>query len=395
MHRWRLVPTMLVMLVALLLGGCAADESAGDAPAGAQAGPIKIGVDIELSGPASVQGEAYQRAVQLVADQVNAKGGVLGRKVELSIRDNKSDPAEALQVAKSLVERDGVVGIVGGGSTPTTLSIADFVESGQIPTVSMGSSGQIVNPPDRRRFVFKTPATTGQVIEVMAKDMAARGIKRIALLSVNNAYGDAGLDGLTDAAPANGLELVASEKFEATDRDFSTQVTKLKAAKPDAMVVWAIPPGAGIAAKNAKDLDLGKPVYFDAGAGAELFLRGAGDAAEGVFMVHPKVLVADQVTAAPNKQVMDTFYQEYTARHGSYSGFASYAADALNLLLEAITKAGGTDRVKVRDALEQLSYSGITGEYRMAADNHTGLATDALTVVTVRDGKWAPADTAS
>jgi branched-chain amino acid transport system substrate-binding protein len=392
MHRWRIV---LTLLVGVLLAGCAADESGGDAATPAQGGPIKIGLDIELSGPASVQGEAYQRAAQLVAEQVNAKGGVLGRKVELVIRDNKSDPAEALQVAKGLVERDKVVGIVGGGSTPTTLSIADFVETSKVPTVSMGSSGQIVNPPDRRRFVFKTPASTGQVIDVMAKDMAARGIKNVALLSVNNAYGDAGLDGLQEAAPANGLSLVDSEKFEATDRDFTTQVTKLKGANPDALVVWAIPPGAGIAARNAKDLGLGKPVYFDAGAGAELFLQGAGDAAEGVYMVHPKVLVADQVTSAPNKQAMDDFYGAYTGRYGTYSGFASYAADALNLLLQAITKAGGTDGQKVRDALEQLSYSGVTGQFQMAADNHNGLATDSLTVVTVKDGKWALASPGS
>lgn len=385
MHRWRI---LLTLLVGVLLAGCAADESGGDAGAPAQ-GPIKIGLDIELSGPASVQGEAYQRAAQLVAQQVNDKGGVLGRKVELVIRDNKSDPAEALQIAKGLVERDKVVGIVGGGSTPTTLSLADFVESSKVPTVSMGSSGQIVNPPDQRRYVFKTPASTGQVIDVMAKDMAARGITRIALLSVNNAYGDAGLDGLEQAAPANGLTLVDSEKFEATDRDFTTQVTKLKGKGPDALVVWAIPPGAGIAAKNAKDLGLGKPVYFDAGAGAELFLQGAGAAAEGIYMVHPKVLVADQVPSAPNKQVMDEFYRAYTGRYGTYSGFASYAADALNLLIQAVGKAGSTDGPKVRDALETLAYSGVTGQFQMAADNHNGLATDSLTVVTVKDGKWA------
>ena len=385
MHRWRI---LLTLLVGVLLAGCAADESGGNAAAPAQ-GPIKIGLDIELSGPASVQGEAYQRAAQLVAQQVNDKGGVLGRKVELVIRDNKSDPAEALQIAKGLVERDKVVGIVGGGSTPTTLSLADFVESSKVPTVSMGSSGQIVNPPDQRRYVFKTPASTGQVIDVMAKDMAARGITRIALLSVNNAYGDAGLDGLEQAAPANGLTLVDSEKFEATDRDFTTQVTKLKGKGPDALVVWAIPPGAGIAAKNAKDLGLGKPVYFDAGAGAELFLQGAGAAAEGIYMVHPKVLVADQVPSAPNKQVMDEFYRAYTGRYGTYSGFASYAADALNLLIQAVGKAGSTDGPKVRDALETLAYSGVTGQFQMAADNHNGLATDSLTVVTVKDGKWA------
>ena len=393
--------TVAVMAAGVLLAACAAQESPGGATTQPAAGPatggtaagagsagsLKIGVDIELSGGAAVQGEAYQRALQLVADQVNSSGGVKGQRVELVIRDNKSDPTEALQVAKGLIEQDRVVALIGGGSSPTTLSLVDTVEGAGVPTVSMGSSGAITSPPDKRRFVFKTPADTPQIVKVIAADMTQQALRNVALLSVNNAYGDAGLKGWQESASRSGLELVANEKFEANDKDFTTQMTKLVGSGADAVVVWAIPPGAGIAARNAKALGWTKPIYFDAGAGAELFLRGAADAAEGILMAHPRVLVADQVAAAPNKDVMTQFYKSYTAKYGEYSGFASYAADALGLIVEA-AKKGGTERAQIRDALETLSYNGITGVYQMSPTNHTGISDDALTIVTVKGGKW-------
>ena len=186
----------------LIVGGCAAPEKNGSSAGGAggatgsgAGSEIPIGVDIETSGPAAVQGSAYKDAVTLVADQINAKGGVLGRKIKLVVRDNKSDPTEALQVAKGLITNDNVVAIVGGGSSPTTLSFADTVETMKVPAVSMGSSGAIVNPPEKRRYMFKTPANTELVVQTMLDDFAKRGVKSVGFLSVDNPYGQAGLQG--------------------------------------------------------------------------------------------------------------------------------------------------------------------------------------------------------
>jgi branched-chain amino acid transport system substrate-binding protein len=384
----------------LAMAGCAAPEQeSGDTASGgggsADAGGgdvVKVGVNIELSGPAAVQGAAYQNAVRLVAEQINADGGIDGKQLELVIRDNKSDPTEALQVAKGMIENEGIVAMVGGGSSPTTLSLVDYVEDAGVPIVSMGSSGAIVSPPEDRTFVFKTPANTDQIVDVMLQDFAERGIETVGFISVDNPYGDAGLAAFQAAADAGEVNLVGTEKFQAEDRDYTSIVTKLLGTDPDAIVVWSIPPGAGIVAKNVSAAGYDGQLYFDAGAGAELFLRGAGSAAEGVLMVHPAVLVADEVQDAPNTEVMQQFYSSYTEKYGEFSGFASYAADALGMIAAAVQEAGSTDREAVREALDSLEYTGITGEYTMSPDNHAGLSTDALAVLTVENGEWALAD---
>jgi len=379
-------------LAATLLSStaCAADES------GTAGDEIAIGVSIELSGPAQVQGEAYQKALELEQKRINASGIKVGDetyKLKLVIRDNKSDPTESLQVVKSMIDNDKVVGIVGGGSSPTTMSIVDTVEGRGVPTVSMGSSGAIVNPPDKRRFVFKTPANTNLIVETMLAEFARQGIKKIALLSVDNAYGQAGVGAFDAAVKADKIQLVAQEKFGNTDKDFTVQVTKLVAKQPDAIVVWSIPPGSTIAAKNIKASGFKGKVFFDAGAGAELFIKGAGAESEGMLMVHPAVLAGSQLTGnEPAREVQREFFQKYTVAYGNFSGFASYGADALRLLVAAIEKAGSTDRKKIRDAMEQLHYDGATGRYEFSPTNHGGVTRESLALLAVRDGVWVPAD---
>lgn len=393
----RLTRRLIALTAAVGLGltACAAPEeedtgTGGTGAAGGDSGdgPIKIGVNIELSGPSAVQGTAYKNAVEMVAEEINADGGVLGRDLELVIRDNKSDPTEALQVTKQMVENEDVVAIVGGGSSPTTMSTIEYVQSAEVPIVSMGSSDAIVAPVEERAWVFKVPAGTDMVMDKIFGEFEKEGITRVGFISVDNPYGDAGLQAFTNNAPDAGIEIVGTEKFQATDKDYTSIVTKLVGQDPEAIIVWAIPPGAGIVAQNIAASGFDGPVYYDPGAGAELFIRGAGEAAEGARLVHPAVLVADQVQSAANQDVMTEFHHAYSEAYGEYSGFASYGADALKMIVQAIEEAGSTDRQAVRDALETIEYTGITGVYSMSAEDHSALDPEALVMVTVEDGEW-------
>ncbi len=393
----RLTRRLIALTAAVGLGltACAAPEeedtgTGGTGAAGGDSGdgPIKIGVNIELSGPSAVQGTAYKNAVEMVAEEINADGGVLGRDLELVIRDNKSDPTEALQVTKQMVENEDVVAIVGGGSSPTTMSTIEYVQSAEVPIVSMGSSDAIVMPVEERAWVFKVPAGTDMVMDKIFGEFEKEGITRVGFISVDNPYGDAGLQAFTNNAPDAGIEIVGTEKFQATDKDYTSIVTKLVGQDPEAIIVWAIPPGAGIVAQNIAASGFDGPVYYDPGAGAELFIRGAGEAAEGARLVHPAVLVADQVQGAANQEVMTEFHHAYSEAYGEYSGFASYGADALKMIVQAIEEAGSTDRQAVRDALETIEYTGITGVYSMSAEDHSALDPEALVRVTVEDGAW-------
>ncbi len=395
--RIRLVRIGAAAALALVMTACAAGEGTADSAnpdtTGSSKGPIVIGADIELSGPAAVQGAAYKNALELYAKQVNEEGVLDGRQIKLIIRDNKSNPTEALQIAKGFIERDGVAAIIGGGSTPTTLSLAETVETAGVPTVSMGSSGAIVSPVAQRQFLFKTPADNSQVADLMVEDMKARGFDTVGFIGVDNAYGESGLAAFTKSAAPAGITITGTQKFGAADKDYTGQMTNLLSANPDAIVSWAIPPGAGIVAKNAKAAGYAGQLYFDAGAGAELFLEGAGDAADGVLMTHPTVLVAHQAPeGTPGREQMQKFYDRYTEAYGSYSGFASYAADALGLLVAAIKEAGSSDPAAIRGALEELDYTGTGGEYVMTAEDHSGLIDESLSLLTVKDGKWTLAD---
>ena len=377
--------------VALLASACAAknDGAAAD-------GEIVIGADIELSGSAAQGiGEAHNNSLKMVVEQINGRGvKVDGKKytVKLEIRDNKSDPAESLNVYKSFVQ-DKAVAVVGGGTTPTTMSFVNSAEQDGMPTISMGSSGAIVMNTEARamrKYVFKTPANPDVIFGRMVDEFKRLSITKIGFLHVDNAYGNSGAKAATDRATATGdVELVDVEKFSDKDKEYTTQITKLMAKQPQAIVVWAIQPMSGIAAKNIKDTGFTGKVFFDSGAGAELFIKGAGAAAEGMYMVHPAVLAGSQLVAtSPSSISQKQFFQQYSAKYGNYSGFASYSADALRMFVAAIEKANSLDRQKIRDALENLQYDGVTGRYEYSKDNHGGVGSDSITTLVVRNGTW-------
>jgi len=388
---WRL---LALAVAVLMLAACAEEETAPGTPApGAQrprGEPIKIGVNIEQSGPASVQGEAYVRAATLWAEKVNNEGGILGRPVELVIVDNRSDPTEAAVLTRRLVQQ-GVVAIVGPGTSPTTLAAMEAILESKLPVFSMGSADAIVVPVESRPNVFKTPFHASHNVEAILADMKRRGIQRVGLLTVNNPYGDSGLAAWRAAEQRGEVQIVAAEKFEAAATDVTPQLTRIMGANPQAVVVWATPPGAPTARRNAvENLRINVPMYHDAGAGAELFLRLAGPSAEGAFMIHPKTLVWDQIAPTDRQyRALQEFGRLYTHRYGEISGFASYVWDALGLLKAAIEKAGSTEPQAIIRALETLGeYVGTTGVFRMSPQDHLGLRAEDLVLVTIRGGKW-------
>lgn len=384
-RRWSAVA--LVAAVTWAASGCAAEEGAGNQE------QIPIGVNIEKSGPAKVQGEAYERALKLVAAEVNKEGVQVGdstKKVKLIIRDNKSDPAESVQVTKSLIDNDKVSAIIGGGSSPTTMSIVQTIEQREVPLISMGSSDAIVNPFRERRYTFKTPANTDVIADTMMSRFHKTGVKKVALLTVNNAYGDAGLRVWRQLDGDGDIDLVANEKFGDKDKDFTVQITKLVQSKPDAIVVWSIPPGSTIAAKNLRAANWpAKKVFLDAGAGAELFLKGAGKHAENMNMVHSPILAGkEMLDDTHSTPAQKSFYRDYTDKYGSFSGFAPMAADALTAIVKAIEEAGSADRGAIRDAMEKLQFEGGMGRYSFSPTYHGGVDGSSMTLLSVKDGDW-------
>lgn len=382
---------MAVIALAFAIAGCGGgEENAGGGGGGGQGKPIKIGVNVGVSGPAAVLGEAYANAARLRAKQINQDGGIMGRRVELLVRDNKSDQTEALTITREL-DREGAAAMLGPGTTPTTLAAMAAIQQAGFPTISMGSAGAIVQPPQEKKNVFKTPPDGDVVAEALVADMKRRGIKSAALLSVNNPYGDDGLQAMRKATEAGDVKLVATEKFEENDSDVTPQLRRLQRANAEAIVVWAIPPGAPTVRRNAVErLNIDTPMYFDTGAGAELFLELAGESANGALVAQPQSLVWDQVPEnAPLKEELTRFGEAYTEEVGEMSGFAGYSWDALGLVKAAMEKAKSTEPEAVNKAIEELGvYNGVSGTLEYSDQKHSGMGADDLVILEVEDGEW-------
>ncbi|MGH2801475.1 MAG: ABC transporter substrate-binding protein [Thermoleophilaceae bacterium] len=374
--------------VGLLLAGCGDDDGSGGGGGGE---PIKIGVNVETSGPAAVLGGAYANAAKLRAREINKAGGIMGRRIELLVQDNRSDQTEALTIARELTEEEEVVAMVGPGTSPTTLAAMGAILKSGVPTISMGSAVAIVEPVEEHPNVFKTPPDGPVVAEAIAGDLEKRGLEKVALISTNNPYGDDGLQAMEKLADEGRFELVATEKFEEDDSDTTPQLRALLGANPDALVVWAIPPGAPTVRKNAVEaLNIDIPMYFDSGAGAELFLELAGSSANGALVAQPKSLVWDQVPEDdPSAQELREFGEAYERSYGEMSGFAGYSWDALGLLKAAMEEANSTEPQAVIDAFEGLGeYDGVSGTLEYSSDRHSGLGPEDLVILEVEKGDW-------
>lgn len=370
--------------------------AASEAPSAAEGEPIRIGANIEQSGPASVQGQAYANALQLRAEQINDSGGILGRPVELVIEDNATDESETITITRRLAG-DGVAAMIGPGTSPTTLAAMEVILETGIPAFSMGSASVIVEPVGDHPNVFKTPVGSRANVDKALEDMEAKGLTKIGIIAINNPYGDSGI-GAWEAAQEEGdyeFELVGTERFEAADTDMTAQLSNLVDAGAETISVVAIPPGAPTVRRNAvENLGLDLPMYFDAGAGAELFIELAGDAADGALVTHPPTLIWDEVASDdPQAEALEEFGSAYTEEFGAMSGFAGYAWDALGILQAAMEAAGSDESDAVIEAIEGLGeYVGVTGVYELSADDHEGLDAEDLRLLTVEGGEWTTAE---
>ena len=375
-----------VVALSLAIGGASLA-----APAAGAGGAIKVGVDLVLSGPASVWGTPQLRSIQMVADDVNQHGGIDGKKIELVVLDNKSDPTQSLTNAKQLVEQDHVSAVIGGGTSPTTMPLLKYMESAKVPLISDGAANPIVTPVEERHWVFKTPHNDSVIAEAVARFLARKKLQSVGFISVNNAYGDSGLRQFSATAPRYGLKIVDQEKFEATDSDVTAQLTKIRDAKPQALVVWAIPPGTSIVAKDAAQLSLPQTLVFSQGAGGNAFTELAQKAANGVYIVTTKIPVASQLPANdPQKKLLAGYVKEYDSRyHEDPDAIAAFGGDAMRLLATAMKNGGGDDPSKIRDQLEKIhNLVSLSGIYNVTPEDHQGLSINDLVIAQFRDGKW-------
>jgi len=358
--------------------------------ASAQNAPIKIGAVLSVTGPASYLGDPELKTLQTYVEKINTEGGVLGRKIELVHYDDGTEAAKANSFAKRLIESDKVDFIIGGTTTGATMAMVPLVEKAEMPFISLAGAVVVIEPV--KKWVFKTPHTDRMAAEKVFADMKKRGITKIALLSDTGGFGQSGRKESKSVIDKYGITLVADETYGPADTDVTAQLTKIKGTPGvQAIFVFGFGQGSAVATKNYGQLGITVPMYQSHGVASNEYITLSGKAAEGVRMPTPALLVATSLPDSdPQKAVVVGYDKTYRDKYKSDpSTFGGYAYDALYLAVNAIKKAGSTDKVKVRDALEQTTgYIGTTGQFNMTAKDHMGLDLSAFRIAEVRDGAW-------
>jgi branched-chain amino acid transport system substrate-binding protein len=345
------------------------------------ADPIKIGLVAALSGPSAQSGEAITQGLTIAIDEINAQGGVLGRPLALVKRDDESSPPKGATAARELIYDEKVAAIFGGLDTPVSLAIVPIANKEHVPYMGVWAAGTpITRNGAKENYAFRVSAVDVLVDEALLKYAQKQGAKKPGLILINNPWGESNEKGLRDGAHKMGLTLAGVEEFEDRDVDVTPQLTRLKNAGADALILVAnAAPGAQMM-KSRERMGWKVPVISHWGVSGGRFPELAGPTAGDVVFVQTYSFFGNQKPAG--RKVLAELGKKYNVKgpEGVISpvGVAD-AYDAMHLLALAIKKAGSTKGDAIRQALHQIDdYQGLIKTYHkpFSAQNQDALGPD-------------------
>lgn len=327
------------------------------------ADPIKIGLVTALSGQSARSGEALTRGATIAIEEINAKGGVLGRPLQLVRRDDESNPAKGLISARELIQREKVAAVIGGLDTPVALAIVPFANNAKVPFVSPWAAGtNITRNGAADNYVFRVSAMDDEVDKAILQYARKNyDTKKPGLILVNNPWGESNELGFKAAMKAAGIEPAGIEKFEGNDIDVVPQLSRLKEAGADTLfLVGNVGPGSQVV-KSLDRMGWLPPIVSHWGIAGGRFTELAGPNAKNVVFVQTYSFFGD--LSPVGKKVLAALQAKYPDIKGPADitpavGVAN-AYDTVMLIAAGITKAGKTDGTALRDAF--YTVEGVEG----------------------------------
>jgi len=298
--------------------------------------------------------------------------------------------------AKRLIEQDTVNAIVGDGNrSDIGLALVPSVQRAEVPLMSVSGATALVEPVKDRAWVFKSTVNDVEVVARLLDFFKKRGIKDVAMLNDTGAFGASARDQLRAQAPAAGVNVVY-EEFGPGDNDLTTQLTRIRGSNAKAIICWTVTPAGVVFLKNAQQLGLKQMLVHGFGFVADRYMQLAGDAAEGLYLTSLKFPVAEQLPDTdPIKATILDYKTRYRARYSEETDvYGGQAWDGIGMVAQAITRAGGSDRGKIRAGLEEhvREYKGVGGVFTFSPQKHWGLAKSDVVIIEWRQGKFRLVD---
>jgi branched-chain amino acid transport system substrate-binding protein len=369
----RLALVALITTVAGLAGGCGGEKAPEDQG-------IKIGFYGATTGPTATFALSGRNGAALAVEQLNAAGGVLGKKIVLLSEDDRGEASEAASAVSKLITRDHVVALIGEQASSRTLAAAPIAQSYGVPMISPTSTN--VEVTKKGEYIFRAcfiDAYQGRAVA----DFARRDLKAktaAILIDARSDYSVGLAAAFRKSFEAQGGKITSELKYEEGDADFSAQLTAMRPGQPDVLFIPGYYTDAGLIARQAKSLGLKATLLGADGWDSPKLVEIGGEAMEGAYF-------ANHYSVDDPSPAVRKFVDAYKARYGAEpDSIAASSYDAMRMLADAITRAGSTEGARVRDALAATKdFPGVTGTITMDADRNP---VKAAVILKVQGGRY-------
>jgi branched-chain amino acid transport system substrate-binding protein len=361
---------------------------------GMAAEPIRIGVAGPFTGGSAPMGTSMRDGVKLAVAEINAKGGVLGRKIEVVERDDEAKNERGVQIAQELINKEKVVATVGYINTGVALASQRFYQQAKIPVMNNVATGSVVTKQfadQPQNYVFRNSANdTIQSSMIVQEAVDRRKFKKVAILADSTNYGQLGRADLEKALEKKGIKPVAEEKYNIGDVDMTAQLLKAKHAGAEAVLTYGIGPELAQIANGMEKIGWHVPIIGSWTLAMANFIDNAGKNGEGTRM--PQTFIQDPSTPK-RKSFIDAYVKAYNPPGGRMPSAVSAAQgyDSVFLLAAAIKQAGSTDGTKIAAALEDLKepVEGVITTYKKpyTHDDHEAINFENTQFGEVRGGR--------
>jgi branched-chain amino acid transport system substrate-binding protein len=350
--------------------------------------PIKVGTLEALTGPGAAFGTNMLQGLQMAVDDINAAGGLVGRKVEIISIDDAAQPAQSVSAMTRLIHQDKVDIVIGGWGSATVLANFKVAEKAGVPYIECGASNPRVTRGNNNQWTFANIQNDEKQCIVVSKLAIEKGHKRIAILHDRNDFGRGGRDEFSKGLKQFGnLEPVVVESYQMGDKDFNAQLIKIREAKPDALGLFGTLVEAAAIAIQMKKLGMNLPIFSMAGIANVNYIKLGGEAVEGTILAAHFNRELSPETEAWAKKYEEKFKQA-TVIADPNSAWMSYSAGA-NCFPAAVKMAGSMDKTKVRDALRKIRWR----DYGQGIDNYFDAehaVVKETIIVQVKGGEFKP-----
>lgn len=361
----------------------------------ATAQDLKVGLSVSLSGPNSSLGIPYANGMKAA---VSMYPEINGRKVQLIVLDDASDPTASGRNARKLVDEEKVDVLMGGSGVPATIAISQVGRESKTPTIGLSP---IQLPPAEADWTVTVAQPPQLMIDAVVERMKANGVKTVGFIGFTDAWGDLVYNALLKAAEPAGIKVVTNERYARADQSVSGQVLKIVAARPDAVMTGGAGTPGALPYLALLERGFKGGLYGQHGLVNQDFLRVGGAAINGTFIPTGPVIVVDQLPANyPTKKVTQDFRAAFQRVNNAPStdAFSAYSFDGYRVFVDAATRALAGNRLQpgtpqFRAALRDAIFStkevvGAHGVYNFKPGDLYGVDSRARVVVRVENGQW-------